>query len=86
MSLSPEVRNILNILAELAQNDIERDVIESSIISRSALPDFEAQNSLNELRSRSLAREVLPRPTGVEFKLWRITENGLNALRDQDLK
>jgi hypothetical protein len=86
VSLSPQVRNILNILAELAQNDTERDVIESSIISRSALPDFEVQNSLNELRSRGLAREVLPRPAGVEFKLWRITVNGLNALRDQELK
>ena len=45
MSLSPEVRNILNIIAELAQNDINRDVIESSIIARSALPDFDVQNS-----------------------------------------
>jgi hypothetical protein len=82
MSLSPEVRNILNIIAELAQNDINRDVIESSIIARSALPDFDVQNSLNELRSKGLVKEVLPRPTGVEFKLWRITENGLNALTE----
>ena len=82
MSLSPEVRNILNIIAELAQNDINRDVIESSIIARSALPDFDVQNSLNELRSKGLVKEVLPRPTGVEFKLWRITEYGLNALTE----
>ena len=82
MSLSPEVRNILNIITELAQNDINRDVIESSIIARSALPDFDVQNSLNELRSKGLIREVLPRPAGVEFKLWRITENGLNALTE----
>jgi hypothetical protein len=74
MSLSPEVRNILNIVTELAQNDIDRDVIESNIIARSALPDFDVQNSLNELRSKGLVREVLPRPSGVEFKLWRITE------------
>ncbi|HZA69591.1 MAG TPA: hypothetical protein VE548_07805 [Nitrososphaeraceae archaeon] len=40
MSLSSEIRNILNIIAELAQNDIDRDVIESSIIARSALTDF----------------------------------------------
>ena len=82
MSLSPEVRNILNIIAELAQNDINRDVIESSIIARSALPDFDVQNSLNELRSRGLVKEVLPRPAGIGFKLWRITENGLNALTE----
>ena len=71
----------MHIISELAQNDIGRDVIESAIIARSALPDFDVQNSLNELRSRGLVREVLPRPSGVEFKLWRITENGLNALR-----
>jgi hypothetical protein len=82
MSFSPEVRNILNIITELAQNDINRDVIESSIIARSALPDFDVQNSLNELRSKGLIKEVLPRPAGVEFKLWRITENGLNALTE----
>lgn len=82
MSLSPEVRNIMNIITELAQNDINRDVIESSIIARSALPDFDVQNSLNELRSKGLIKEVLPRPPGVEFKLWRITENGLNALTE----
>jgi hypothetical protein len=58
------------------------DVIESSIIARSALPDFDVQNSLNELRSKGLIKEVLPRPAGIEFKLWRITENGVNALRE----
>lgn len=69
MSLSPEVRNIMNILAGLAHNDTERDVIESTIESHSALPDHEVQNFLNELRSRGLVREVLPRSNSAKFKL-----------------
>jgi hypothetical protein len=86
MSISPGLRNVLNILAELAQNDIDRDVFESSIVSRSGLPEFEVQNYLNELKSRGLAKEVGPRPGGADFKLWRITQEGIEALKDQALR
>jgi hypothetical protein len=64
MSTSPGLRQVLNILAELAHNDVEKDVFESNIISQSGLPDFEVQNYLNELESRALAKEVKPRPSG----------------------
>ena len=86
MSMSPGLRNVLGILVELAHNDTETDVFESNIISQSVLPKSEVQIYLNELESRRFAEEVRPRTTGVDFRLWRIKKQGLEALKDQDLK
>ena len=86
MSMSPGPRNVLDILAELAHNDTETDVFESNIISQSVLPKSEVQIYLNELESRRFAEEVRLRPTGADFRLWRIKKQGLEALKDQDLK
>jgi DNA-binding IclR family transcriptional regulator len=86
MSMSPGLRNILDILADLAQNDTESDVSESNIISQSGIPKSEVQIYLNELESRRLAEEVRPRPSGADFRLWRIKKQGLEALKDQHLE
>ena len=52
MSMSQGLRNVLDILAELAHNDTETDVFESNIISQSGIPRSEVQIYLNELESR----------------------------------
>ena len=49
------LRNVLDILVELAHNDTETDVFESNIISQSVLPKSEVQIYLNELESRRFA-------------------------------
>ena len=84
--MSQGMRNVLDILAELAHNDTETDVSESNIISQSGLPKSEVQIYLNELESRRLAEEVRPRPNGAHFRLWRIKNQGLEALKDQHLE
>lgn len=84
--MSRGLRNVLDILAELAQNDIETEVFESNIISQSGLPQSEVQIYLNELKSRRLAEEVQPRPNGADFRRWRIKKQGLEELEDQDLR
>ena len=81
--MSPGLRNVLDILADLAHNDTESDVSESNIISQSGLPKSEVQIYLNELESRRLAEEVRPRPSGADFRLWNIKKQGLEALKDQ---
>jgi DNA-binding IclR family transcriptional regulator len=86
VSMSPGLRNVLDILVELAHNDTETDVSESNIKSQSELPKSEVQIYLNELESRRLAEEVRPRPSGADFRLWRIKNKGLEALENQDLK
>ena len=79
--MSPGLRNVLDILAELVHNHTETDVSESNIISQSGIPRSEGQIYLNELQSRRFAEEVPPRPTGVDFRLWRIKKQGLEALK-----
>jgi hypothetical protein len=50
------------------------------------LPKSEVQIYLNELESRRVAEEVRPRPSGADFRLWRIKNKGLESLENQNLK
>jgi DNA-binding IclR family transcriptional regulator len=81
--MSPGLRNVLEILAELAHNDTKTDVSESDIISQSGIPQSEVQIYLNELESRRFAEEARPRPSGADFRLWRIMNQGIETLEDQ---
>jgi hypothetical protein len=82
--IKTEVKRILDIVADLSQNDIKKDVLESEIISHSGLPDVEVRNHLNELEWLNLVKEALPRPSHAEFRLWNVTEKGLQDRSSQD--
>jgi hypothetical protein len=75
--INSEVKRILDIVADLAHNDVKWDVLETEIISHSGLSAVEVRNYLNELEWQNLVREGLPRPRHAEFRLWTITEKGL---------
>jgi hypothetical protein len=47
--IKSELRRILNIVADLTQNDVKKDVLETEIVSHSGLSDVEVRNHLNEL-------------------------------------
>jgi len=83
--IKPELRRILNIIADLSQNNVKKDVLETEIISHSGLKDVEVRNYLNELEWLNLAKEALPRPVHAEFRLWNVTEKGLQERSRQDL-
>ena len=85
-SLRDELQNILNIIADLSENDTETDVYDHAIIKRANLPPNEVTKYLNELRSKGLIIEVFPKPTSTSFTLYRITREGLNKLENQDLR
>jgi hypothetical protein len=84
MGIGSESRKILNIVADLAQNNIKNDVLETEIITHSRLSDLEVRNNLNELEWLHLVKEALPKPVHAEFRLWNITEKGLQELSDGD--
>ena len=42
--IESEVRRILDIVADLSQNDVKKDVLETEIISHSGLPAVEVRN------------------------------------------
>jgi predicted transcriptional regulator len=82
--IKSEVRRILDIVADLSQNDIKKDVLETEIISHSGLSDVEVRNYLNELEWLNLVKEALPRPSHAEYRLWNVTEKGLQDRSRQD--
>jgi len=83
--IKSELRRILDIVADLSQNDVKKDVLETEIISHSGLSAVEVRNHLNELEWLNLVKESsLPRPSHAEFRLWNVTEKGLQDRSSQD--
>jgi hypothetical protein len=82
--IKSELRRILDIVADLSQNDVKKDVLETEIVSHSGLSDVEVRNHLNDLEWLHLAKEALPRPSHAEFRLWNVTEKGLQERSRQD--
>lgn len=78
--IKPELRRILEIVADVSQRDVKKDVLETEIISHSGLSDLEVRNHLNELEWLHLVKEGLPRPSHEEFRLWNVTEKGLQEI------
>ena len=84
--LRDELRNILNIISDLANNNTEHAVFDHAIIAEfNNLPPYEIRNYLDELKSLGLILED-NKPTGANFRLYRITREGLNKLENQDIR
>ena len=67
--LQYDLRNILNIIADLANNNTEHAVFDHVIIAESSnLPPYEIRNYLDELKSKGLIQED-KKPTGANFRL-----------------
>ena len=84
--MKPELKKILGIVADLAGNDVKKEVLETDIISRSGLVDVEVRRHLNDLEWLHLVKEVQPRPNRTDWRLWSITEKGLREVSDKDLR
>jgi hypothetical protein len=84
--MKPELKKILGIVADLAGNDVKKDVLETDIISRSGLVDVEVRRHLNDLEWLHLVKEVQPRPNRTDWRLWSITETGLREVSNKDLR
>ena len=74
--MKPELKKILAIVADLAENDVKKDVLETHIITRSGLADVEVRKHLNDLEWLHLVKEVQLRPSHRDWRLWTITEKG----------
>jgi hypothetical protein len=82
--IKSELRRILDIIADLSQNDVKKDILETEIVSQSGLSDVETRNYLYELEWLNLVKEALPRPSHAEFRLWNVAEKGLQDRSRQD--
>jgi hypothetical protein len=84
----PESRKILNIIADKAENNINKNVIDLAVIQDSGLPESEARKYINELQGLHLIITE-PRPSGADiegkpYRLINMTTKGLEALEDQN--
>jgi hypothetical protein len=84
--MKPELKKILGIVADIAENDVKKDVLETDIISRSGLVDVEVRKHLNDLEWLHLVKEVQPRPNRTDWRLWGITEKGVQEVSDKHLR
>ena len=83
MEKGPDFK-ILGILSKLAQNNVNKDILETEIIALSGLLESEARDSLYKLEWLHLAKEALPKASHARFRLWNVTEKGLKELSGQD--
>ena len=83
--IESEERRILNIVADLSQKDIKKDILETEIISHSGLSAVKVRNCLHNLEWQHLVKEAMPEPSHAEFRLWSITEKGLQVSPRHDI-
>ena len=84
--MKSELKKILDIVADLAESEVKKDVLETDIISRSGLVDVEVRKHLNDLEWLHLVKEVQPRPSRTDWRLWGITEKGVQEVSDKHLR
>jgi hypothetical protein len=75
---------ILGIVAKLAHDDVNKEVLETDIIALSELSESEVRNHLNELEWLHLTKEASPNASRAEFRLWNVTEKGLQELSSKE--
>jgi hypothetical protein len=83
-----ELKKILNIIADKAENNINKNVMDLAVIQDSGLPESEARKYINELQGLLLII-IEPRPSGADiegkpYRLINMTTKGLEALEDQN--
>jgi hypothetical protein len=86
--LRPELRKILNIIADKAENSTSKNVIDLAVIQENGLPESEVRKYLKELDGRQLITIGLKASgadiEGKPYRLINLTTKGLEALEDQD--
>ncbi|HYZ59656.1 MAG TPA: hypothetical protein VE544_08360 [Nitrososphaeraceae archaeon] len=83
-----ELRKILNIIVDKAENSTSKSVIDLAVIAESGLPESEARKYINELEGLQMITLGL-RASGADiegkpYRLINLTTKGLEALQDQN--
>lgn len=79
MRITPQLRNILDIVADLSHYDTNTSVIDRAVIERAGLPSSQAMDSIRQLESMGLVNLQI-KVSGADFRLMNITREGLKEL------
>jgi predicted transcriptional regulator len=86
MSMKDELRRILTIISDLTHNDINSNVKDTKIIAEANLQSQGIEKYLNELHSLGLIKEDSSKPDGVDYKMYRITKEGINEIYNKEFR
>jgi predicted transcriptional regulator len=86
MSMSDELRRILTIISDLTHNDTKSSVKDTKIIAQANRQSEEIEKDLNELQSLGLIKEDSSKSTGVDYRMYRITRDGINEIYNKEFR
>jgi predicted transcriptional regulator len=79
MSHHQELTRILTIIADLTHHDTNSSIKDTDIIAEANSPSEEVEKYLNELQSRGFIKADHATPSGVDYRTYRITQEGIHA-------
>jgi hypothetical protein len=93
MAIEPALRNVLEIVGDLSNQDVNANIVDTSVAQHDKVPSStQVYDCLEELESLGLIKMLQPVPRLKEkkddqtFKLLNITERGLQELQSNLLK
>lgn len=86
MSTSDELRRILTIISDLTNNDTNSSVKDTKIITEANRQSEEVEKYLNELQSLGLIKEDNSKTTGIDYRMYRITREGINEIYNKEFR
>ena len=86
MSMRDELRRILTIISDLTQNDTNSIIKDTEIIAEANRQSDEIEKDLNELQSLGLIKEDSSSPADVDYKMYKITREGINEIYNKEFR
>ena len=84
--MKDELRRILTIISDLTHNDINSHVKDTKIIAEANLQSEDIENYLNELQSIGLIKEESSKPADVDYRMFKITREGINEIYNKEFR
>jgi len=86
MSMRDELRRILTIISDLTHNDTNSIIKDTEIIAEANRQSDEIEKDLNELQSLGLINEDSSSPADVDYKMYKITREGINEIYNKEFR
>lgn len=86
MSMRDELRRILTIISDLTHNDTNSSIKDTNIIAEANRQSDEIEKDLNELQSLGLINEDSSSPADVNYKMYKITKEGINEIYNKEFR
>ena len=86
MSMRDELRRILTIISDLTHNDTNSIIKDTEIIAEANRQSDEIEKDLNELQSLGLIKGDSSSPADVDYKMYKITREGINEIYNKEFR